>query len=170
MNIINLDLSLVKSIGLQLLNTLILFWVLKRLLFKPVTEFMNNRTNDIKNKLKTADDKLEESEKLKKEYEQKLLDINKEAEKVLSDSHKKAVEEEQNIIKKAREEAEKIKARTQQDIEQTKEQIKDDIRKEVVDVSTLMTKKIIKLNLEEKNHLELIDKSIEELGDIEWLA
>ena len=41
----------------QIANTLILFLVLKKLLFKPVTEMMNNRQDGIRNSLKDAENK-----------------------------------------------------------------------------------------------------------------
>ncbi|MCK5762692.1 MAG: hypothetical protein KAH05_01100, partial [Clostridiales bacterium] len=41
----------------QIANTIILFLILKKLLFKPVTEFMKNRQEGIENSLKEAESK-----------------------------------------------------------------------------------------------------------------
>ena len=49
----------------QLINTLILFLILKKFLFGPVTSFMQNRENDIKNQIQNAKSLDEEAQNKK---------------------------------------------------------------------------------------------------------
>ncbi len=168
--IVALDINTMQEWALQLGNTLILFLVLRWLLYKPVYNFLEKRKASIKSKIDEANFLKEEVSKMKEEYEAKIKDVKKEADEILKFAHKKAMENETEITAKAKEEAENIKRRTMSDMEMAKEQAKLDIRNEIIDVSTVMTKKIIDISIDENKHRELIDESIKEIGDVKWLA
>ncbi len=76
----------------QFINFSILIVILNKFLYKPVLKTMDKRKEDIKNKIEETESKLEESEKLKKEYLSKLQEVEKEnialREKALEDIKK----------------------------------------------------------------------------------
>ena len=52
----------------QLINTFLVFWLLKKLLFKPVMDIIEARENDIKSNLAEGEKAKTEGLSLKKEY------------------------------------------------------------------------------------------------------
>lgn len=65
---------------LEIINFLILIWILKRFLYKPVLDVIARRRADIKNRLDEARNLHKEANTLKKEYENRLSDWGQERE------------------------------------------------------------------------------------------
>ncbi|MFT4326961.1 MAG: F0F1 ATP synthase subunit B [Candidatus Woesearchaeota archaeon] len=169
-SIIDFDINTLRGVIFQVISTLILFFVLSKLLFKPVSNFMEKRRESVTNDINEASQLKAEAVKMKEEYELKLNDVNKKADEILSIAHKKATENELQIIKEAKEEADRIKKRAEADIEMTREQAKENIKREIIEVANLMTKKVINISLDEDRHKECIEQATQELGDVKWLA
>ena len=94
----------------------------------------------------------------------------KESDRILDETHKKATDNEMQIIKEARDESEALKRKTQSDIEKYKEQVRDDMRKEVIEVATVMARKIVAESLDNQRKEELLDESIREMENLKWLV
>ena len=62
----------------QLINFSVLLFILNKFLYKPILKTMDKRREDIKNKIEKTQNKLEESDKLKEEYFNKLQEVEKE--------------------------------------------------------------------------------------------
>ncbi len=168
--ILTLNLDLLYELGFQLLNTLILIFILSKLLYKPVKKFMDGRAKRIEENLRLASEAKEESRKLRQDYETKLAEIKKEGDQILERAHKKALESEIQIVREAREESEVIKKRTHEDIEKTKESVKEEIRKEILEISTMMARKIVKETLDEERKKQILEETIKEMEELKWLA
>ncbi|MCQ2978556.1 MAG: F0F1 ATP synthase subunit B [Clostridia bacterium] len=168
--ILTLNLDMLKEIVVQLINTFILFFCVAKLLYKPAVKMLKNREDKIKGDIESAKQNKEDAENLKKEYEEKLSGIKKESDRILDETHKKATDNEMQILKEARDESEALKRKTQGDIEKFKEQVKDDLRKEVVEVATVMARKIVAESLSEQRKQELLDESIKEMENLKWLV
>ena len=56
----------------QIFNFLLLLFILKWVLYKPIFRFMKKRRNDIKNKIEKAEEKIKEAEEKMLEYDKKI--------------------------------------------------------------------------------------------------
>lgn len=65
------------TIVIQILNFLVLVFILNKLIYKPLIKLMKERREYIANSVNDAETKLNNAEALKKEYKQKLNDIEK---------------------------------------------------------------------------------------------
>lgn len=166
---ISLGTVLKQGMVIQLINTFILFIGLRFLLFKPVTEFMEKRRKNILEDIKKARDKERSAENLEKKYKTKLDEIREKEEEILTKAREEAIVKKEDIISKAKIEAEKIKERASDEIKKYQINAKDQMKREMIDVAGLMTEKVIKLELDENKHQEIIDDSIEELSEFEWI-
>lgn len=63
---------------LEIINFLVLVWILKRFLYKPVLDVIARRREDIEKRLNDAKLQHEDAEKLKNQYEGRLADWEKE--------------------------------------------------------------------------------------------
>jgi F-type H+-transporting ATPase subunit b len=166
--IISFDQQFLFGLGMQLLNTLILFAGLSFLLFKPVREFMEKRSERIRLQIEQAKSEEQRVLEMKKEYENKLTNIKEESDAILREARKKAQEQESQIIEEARKEADSIKNRVLTDIEREKVKVKDEMKKEMVEIASLMAGKLIASSIDEQKHSELIDEVISQMGDVSW--
>lgn len=168
--ILGFDLQTLIQIGFQMIAVLLLFYILGRLLFKPVRKILADRTDKIETTLDKIEADNKAAEELKADYEDKLKNIKAEADKILAHAHTRAVAREDEIVKEAHEEANKIMARAHLEIEREREQLKDDVRKEIIEVATIMAGKFVEVSLSEEQQKVLVTETINEMGDDTWLS
>ena len=168
--IIGFDLALVWDLGVVWLSLFVIIWILYKLLFKPVTEFLDKRKNAIAQTIHEAASKKASAAQLKGEYEEKLKKIRDEADQILKDTRAKALLREEEIIKAAKQEAENIKQKALSDIKLEEERVKDELKKEIIEISSIMAGKFVSASIDETKHHEMINEVIREMGDVQWLS
>lgn len=156
------------SFWFQLANTFILFLILKKLLFKPVSEFMENRRNEIEGSIKEAELKNEEAEKYKSEYMSKIEASQEEGRQIVKEAAKRAEERASEIIKAAEKEAKEIKERANLEVEREREKAINSLKDEIASIAMLAASKVIEEDLNEKKHNTLVRKFIDEVGETRW--
>lgn len=167
-SILNLDTTLLTGVIHQLIATAILCFLLFKILYKPVINFLEKRKTKIENNIKEASEKLSQADELKFEYEIKLKDIEKEKSSILEEARTRAKQNEAQIIETAKKEAEAIKNRAMLDIQREQEKAKEDVRLQIIEVASLLANKFIAKNIDENEQKELIDNVIADLGEVKW--
>jgi len=93
---------------ITIINITILFFILRAVLFKPVTKFMAERAQRIQDSIDQANiDKIKAKE-LAAQYEEKLKEAEIEAHKILESARENAAVQSQRIINEGRTEAKHI--------------------------------------------------------------
>ncbi|NLX92182.1 MAG: F0F1 ATP synthase subunit B [Firmicutes bacterium] len=147
-----------------IVNLFILYLILKKILFKPVTEFMENRSNSIKADLENASKSKAEAERLKQMRMQKLLSAEDESEQILNAARQRAQKEYEDIINAAHREAEEIIANAEKSIAAEREEMLRKLRNEIINLALSAASKIIEVNMDTKMNRALVDKFIKEEG------
>ena len=146
-------------------NLLILFFAMKKFLFKPVKAIMDKRQEEIEKSISDAEIAQKEANSLKEEYEKRLSEAKIEADKVLKTAVKNAQLKEEEIIKDANKKAADILERVDKEIENQKKAAFSDIKDEVSDIAISIATKIIKKDINEKDHETIINEFIDKIGD-----
>lgn len=152
----------------QVINTIILYLVLKKFLFVPVTNFIQGRQDEIQNSYDDADKKNEEAEKLRSQYEAKLDNVKEESQEILIEAKKDAEEKGNEIIKESKEQAAKLKEKAQKEIEQEKKKAVNDVKDEISTIAMLAASKVLENEVDEDTNKKLVDNFIKEVGDSKW--
>ncbi len=164
----DLDLQLLSDAVLMIIAVFVLFLVASYFLFDPVREMMAKRQAKIKGELDSAAKDKESASELKKQYEDKLKNIDKEAEEILSDARKRALENESRIIAEAKEEAARIIDRARVDAELERQKAVDDMKREMVVVASMMAGKVVKASIDTTIQESLINETLKEIGESTW--
>lgn len=146
------------------INLGILYWALKKVLFKPVTEFMDNRTKSIENSIQSAKQKNTEAEKMKNDYETQLSTAKEQADNILKEARARATREYDSLIAQAKEESQDLVIRTRADIERERQQMLKEIRNEVASLALAAASKVIEVNMDNEKNRSLVEKFIDEEG------
>ena len=155
--VIILNQQTVIQVIIQLINTAILCFILSKLLYQPVLKFLNARKEKISSQIDKTEADMAQAQALKKEYEEKLKNIESERTAILQEARTTALKNSQIIISDAKTEATAIKDRANLEIERAEEKAKDDIKKQIVQVSTLMSEKFVAAKMtEDEQNLSLI--------------
>ncbi len=153
---------------IQIINALVLFGALTYILFKPVTEFMDKRTERIQSSIEEAESNVKETSRLKAEYEEQLRDIKNERNAIIEEAAKIAETRSNEIITAAKEDAEKILERARLQIEREKQSMMDELRGQVSALAIAAASKVIEKNLDEATHQDMIQQFIDEAGETKW--
>ena len=93
------------TVAAQIVNFLILVYLLKRFLYKPIVRHMQERDETIKKRLQQAADKRAEAGELINEYQRKIEDFEKENEKKLEAAQNEANQRKKELLDEAQKEA-----------------------------------------------------------------
>lgn len=99
------------TVGAQTLNFLILVWLLKRFLYKPILHAIDEREKRIATALAEADAKKIEAQKERDEFQQKNEDFDQQRTTLLSKATKEVQAERERLLDEARKATEALSAR-----------------------------------------------------------
>ncbi|MDR2630118.1 MAG: F0F1 ATP synthase subunit B [Spirochaetaceae bacterium] len=111
-----LDFSGVTFI-VTLINIGILYFILRAILFKPVTKFMEGRTKKIADNIEQAERDKNQAKALLRQHEEKLGEAREEAELILKNARESAREQAGRIIADGEAQAEAIVTNARRQIE-----------------------------------------------------
>ena len=149
----------------QIVNTIILFVVLKKILFKPVLNIIDARENGIKEAIATGEQANNEGWALKAEYEQKLSLAKNEGQEIIKQATLRAEQKSDEIISIAKEEANSLKERANKDIAQERQKVMNELKNDISSIAILAASKVIEEDIDQAKHEEMINKFIEEVGE-----
>lgn len=147
-----------------LINMLILFFVLKKVLFKPVMNYMDKRKNEVADSLKTSENAKTEALELKEQYEEQMKTARADGQKIIDDMTVRANKIYADTIAKAEEESRQILARAQEDAQREHEKVLKDSKAEISGLAIAAASKVIDANLDTESNRKLVDKFLDETG------
>ena len=153
---------------IMLINIGILYFVLKKFLFVPVTNFMEKRKKGIEDSINEAEIKVKEAEEYKSEYLEKLKNAEKESKAIVDKAITNANLKADSIIKEAKNEAIALKSKAEKDIELERQKTLNEVKNDISSIAILAASKVLEAELDEEKNSKLIDKFIEEVGDLKW--
>ena len=149
----------------EIINFLVLLFLLQRYLFKPLLEKIDERRDKIESDLNEAEKSKKEAEELEEEYKQKLASAREEAQKIITAAEKRANDRREEIIDDARKEAKRVKERTMEEIEQAKRHALSQLRDEVSDMSLQIATKFLDDSVDKKRHQAMVNDFIKQLDE-----
>lgn len=165
MNIVVNVLPDLLNFTISIATLLVLYVILKHLLFKPVNEFLKKRQDYVENNLRESEKKLNESTALKSELEAKLSESKDEARNILS----KARKDSEVILSEARNEAqkekEKILQKAEDDSISMRQKAISSLKDEIIDIAIDVAKEVSASDVNAKKAKEFTDKKLNSLKD-----
>lgn len=147
----------------QIVNFILLVGLLYWLLYKPVRSFMDNRTAEIEQQIKSAEENQQAAEALRLDLENQAKESRQQARQFLDEATKKAEVAQAEMIAEARNEANAIIKRAQEMTVLEREKAWDELKTQVGELSLLLASKVINDSLDQSQHQLLIDNTLSEL-------
>ncbi len=149
----------------SLANLVLVFLIVKRFLYKRVKAMLAARQATIQSDYDAAAQAKEEAYADKMQYEEKLQAAKTEADEVIKSAVNLANEREKEIIAQARSKADGIVRQAENEAVLTRKKAEAAVKKEIVEVSSLLTEKMLEREMTDADHQRLIDSFIQEIGD-----
>lgn len=151
---------------ISLANLLILYFLIKKFLYAPVKKALAQRQSAIEQDYSEAQKARTDALADKAEYEKQLSEAHEEAGRIIKEAASVASYRENEIISEARDRAAGIVREAANEAELLKRKADEDIKSEIVDVSALLTEKLLDREINENDHRNLIDSFIDKIDDI----
>ncbi len=146
-------------------NMLILFTVMKKLLFKPVMNILEQREAEVKKIYDEANEANEKAATLEKEYSEKMAQAREEAGEIIKQATLTAQKREKEIIESAHVEVASMTRRAETQIAQERKKAYQEIKNEISDISVAIAGKMVQREIKAEDHEALISQFIENVGE-----
>ena len=149
-----------------LLNTLILFLVLKHFLFDKVNKVIDDRQKEIQDSYDRADEAEKNAQKLEADYNEKIGQAKEESAEIIRDATRKAQVRADEIIDEARVEAKGIRTNAENEIEREKKIAVNAIKDEISQIAFSAAAAVVEKDLTSEDNERLIEKFIDDVGEV----
>lgn len=127
------------TVAAQIVNFLILIWLLKRFLYGPILRAMDQREARIRERLQAAERKRTEAEEEAEGYREKQREIEDRREQFLAEAQQAAERYRKQLVGKARDEADETRRTWQQEVVREQREFLQELRRrtgaEVIEVT-----------------------------------
>ncbi len=152
-----------KLLIAQIINFLILLFVLHRFAYKPILKMLDDRTNKIEKGLKDAEETQNKLREITQKEKEILAKARTEAQEILKKTEDMAKKSKEEIAVEAKTQAEKIISDAKASIESEKTKMLREVKSEVAELVVLATEKVIREKIDSAKDRELIEKSITQI-------
>ena len=125
------------------INLIILMFVMKKLLFKPVMKMLAERENEVGSMYEKAESAQQNAEKLEGEYTQKLSEAKEEAARIMKDATDAANKKGEQIVFEAQQKASASILKAQKEIEREKLNAVSEIKKDIASIAVSVAEKVM---------------------------
>ncbi len=155
------DINLVGLV-FQVINFLLLLFLLNRFLFKPLLARMDERNAKIERGLEDAQAAARDRELARAEREAAVAEARKEAAEMVARANKIAEDTRNEILTEARAEAEKVTQRAREEITAEKDRAMAEIRSQVADLALESAGKLIGARMDGDTQRRLVEDFLAE--------
>ena len=149
-----------KMVIIQAVGFLLLLFLLKKFLFGKIKDMIKARSDEIKITYKRSEEDRAEAEKLKEEYQQKILKAEEEAEEKIRAAVELAKKYNSEIVKKGQQKAAEDRAKAQLSIDLERKRALAEVRNQVVDLTILTSSKLMQKSIDQDTAEKLVDEVI----------
>ena len=161
----NLDVISVNiwAILASLANLLLLTWIIKKFLFKPVKKIMDARRAAIDEDYAQAKTAREEAEETRRSYDAAMAAAKMTGDQIIADANRAAEFRSNEIVAEAREKASEIRRQAEEDAVLERKKAEDEMKHEIAAVSAQLTGKLLEREINEEDHRNLINSFLNDL-------
>lgn len=130
-------------LGAQIINFLVILFVLNKLLYKPILSMIEKRKQEIAKGLELTESMKAEEEKFIEKQQKAMGKAREEALGIIEEAKKRAKEAEKDIILDAHKQSQTIIQRAKEEAGEVEKAAQTRIRKEAVNLAIIMSKRVL---------------------------
>lgn len=149
----------------QICNLMIQLFIFKKFLLNPAKNVIAERKAKADSQIADATKLRTEAEAMKAEYEQNLQNARTEANEIVANAQKTATARGEEIVGEARAQAAALKQKAEADIAQERKKAVNEVKDEIGGIAMEIASKVVEREISEKDHKDLIDEFIKNVGE-----
>lgn len=154
----------VKDLIFVMVNFLILVAILYKFMWGPVINMIDSRQQTIDDSLNKADVARKEAEQMSAKLAEEIADARRQAKSIIDEAQKSAETVKEDILAQARDSADSMLERAQAEIAKEKVNAILEIKGEVADMVVSVAGRLLSENMNDQQHMALVDKYIAEVA------
>lgn len=154
-----------STILFTIVNLLVLYLILRKLLFGRINAVLEQRAALVKEELSSAQQKNQQAQALQAEYEGKLTDARHEAAKIVADAQNRAQRVYEGRIAEAETDAKRLRSEAEAQIASEREAMLRGARNEVASLALLAAAKVAQRSMDNADDKALVDTFLSEVGE-----
>ena len=143
-------------------NIIILVVLLKKFLFKPVTDMMEKRTKMIEDSFAEAKAKNEEAQALKEQYEASLAEAEEEAARLIRSARQTAAHQTDEMLAAAQAEAHQLVEKARQEIDRQRRKAMQDVRESAAELAVMAAAQMLHKEADTEENHQLVEQYLKE--------
>lgn len=147
--------ELAKDLVINIINIIILFVIVRSLVYKPVRKFLSARTEKIKNMQAEAENKLKEAETARADYQKMLVQSRTKSAEIISAAEQKAKQSSEQIIAAANQNARGIIEKAREAMQQERNQMINSMRDEITKLAFDISARILKRECKDEDNAKI---------------
>ena len=155
------------TLFIQVINFLLLLYLLYRFCYKPFLAFLDTRSKDVEETLVGAEQTRQEANELFQQYKEKMEGSNEEASDIVRNAVNEGDQQKKEIIAAAKAEARTMVEEAKQDILREQRKAIRDLREETINLSLMAASRILDQKLTNEDDKKLVAKFIDELEGLD---
>ena len=160
------NIHILKEVFVQIAGFAVVFFILKKLAWKNLLGMIDQRREKIESDFKGIEDQKQSLAQLEKDYRARLDNIEQEARVKIQEAANVGIALARDIQDKARQDSQKMIERAHAEITQDIAKARISMRGELVELSGMITEKIIREKLDAKEHEKLVDQFLKDLQKV----
>ena len=153
-----------STIVFTIINLLVLFLILRKLLFGRVNAVLEQRAVLVKSEIASAEDNNHQAQELKAQYESKLTDARHEGAKIVADAQNRAQRIYEDKMAEAETDAKRLRSEAEAQIASERDAMLRGARNEVASLALLAAAKVAQRPTEDGDRA-LVDSFLAEVGE-----
>lgn len=151
---------------LTVINLIVLYLILRKFLFHPVTNMIESRQAEIEESLQNAEVTNQNAEKTLSAYKEQLSQVESEAAQLLSTAKEEAKAQSHVILEHAHLQATKLTETTKAELSREREELFSELQNEVADLALLTAKRISNPEEEKDHKTDFVSSFLKQAGDL----
>ncbi len=148
-----------------LLNFLLLFFIAKKYLFKPVKDMIDSRQKEIDTMYADAEAAKANAGAMETEYKNRLATAQQTGDNLVKEAMARGKNREEEIVRQANREADAIREKAAQDIAREKKKALNDAKDEISSIALEIAGKVVGEAMDGEQQQKLVDKFLADLED-----
>ncbi|MBO5525306.1 MAG: F0F1 ATP synthase subunit B [Clostridia bacterium] len=153
------------QIIISLCNLALLYVILRKFLYRPVKKMMTERQKKIDRQYADAEQAQEAANADKRKWEEKLSSADAEKKVILDNAILRAEQVGDGIVSEAERKADMIVEQAKREAEAEKAKAQDEVKTKIVELSSILSEKMLQREINADDHRALIDEFIEEVDE-----
>ncbi|MDO9425000.1 MAG: hypothetical protein Q7T40_12530 [Methylobacter sp.] len=154
------------TVGAQMINFLILIWLLKKFLYRPIVKAMASREQGLVDRLQLVETQMSEAEQLKKQYESSLQQLDSDKDDILTEARQQAETDRTLQLQSLNDELQQEKKRFDQEMHRQQQQLGNVINRVVAEKALQLGGRILSGLADQSLEQQIVEHFLQNLAKL----